>query len=79
MESEENTIINIALVFITQGKIGKNKQEKNSYPKKNWNKRTFAMLNYPSHPVKCIILFIFLNCGHNKENHIRTLNSDELF
>lgn len=26
MESEENTIINIALVFITQGKIGKNKQ-----------------------------------------------------
>lgn len=82
MESEETTITNVALVFITQGKIGKNKQtkqEKKSYPKKNWNKRTFAMLLYPSHPIKCIILFIFLNCEHSKEKYIRPLNSDELF
>lgn len=28
MESEETTITNVALVFITQGKIGKNKETK---------------------------------------------------
>ena len=76
---KKTTITNVTLMFITQGKIGKNKQEKQSYPKKNWNKSTFAMLLYPSHPIKCIILFIFLNCGHSKEKHTRPLNSDELF
>ena len=35
---KKTTITNVTLVFITQGKIGKNKQEKQSYPKKNWNK-----------------------------------------
>ena len=34
------------------------------------------MLLYPSHPIKCIILFIFLNCEHSKEKYIRPLNSD---